>query len=71
MEMVPITGSSQINEVGYDPQTQILQVRFRGGQLYRYTDVPEEIYSGLMGSPSRGQYFASTIRDAFAYQRVE
>jgi len=48
--------SSNIASIGYDSQKQILEVEFHQGSIYRYYDVPEIVYNGLMSATSHGQY---------------
>jgi len=49
--------------MGYDEVTGELQVQFQNGAIYSYQGVPPEIYQGLVNAPSKGQYFAYTIRN--------
>ena len=39
--------SSTIFSAGYDPATRVLEIEFRNHRLYRYLDVPPEVYAGL------------------------
>lgn len=39
-----------------------MDVLFRNGSRYRYKDVPDEVYKGLMDAPSKGSYFWKNIR---------
>lgn len=58
------TESSCFSSVGYDSDTQTLEVRFRHGGVYRYMDVPATVFAGLVGSRSRGRYYHEHIRRA-------
>lgn len=72
MERAPILNSSSIAEAGYDPATQMLEVQFFSGAVYRFFDVPEAVAVGLM-SPwveSAGQYFERNIRRAYPYEKL-
>ncbi len=66
--------SSQIKSIGYDPETQTLEVEFKlkSGEmsLYRYYDVPELIYNLLMSTESKGLFFFKEIRGAFKYEKI-
>lgn len=62
--------SRDIALVGYDPGTATLEVVFRAGGVYRYQEVPESVYHGLMSAPSHGTYFQKNIRNQFAYVKV-
>lgn len=61
--------SSNLQGVAYDAELQKLYIEFKGGSRYTYSDVPEEIYDGLMASASKGSFFADNIKDAYSYVR--
>jgi hypothetical protein len=62
--------SSNLAEVGYDPATQVLEIAFRTGGIYRYGSVPQDIYAGLMQAGSHGTYFTMHIRNRYPTTRV-
>lgn len=62
--------SSNISAVGYDPETQTLEVEFRNGSAYSYEGVPEEVHAALLGAGSVGGYFNAFIKDRYSYTRV-
>lgn len=62
--------SSMIHAVGYDAETQTLEVIFNSGGIYRYEDVPPEEYEGLMNAESKGRYMRANIIDVYPYYRV-
>lgn len=55
--------SSNIKSIGYDSKTQIMEVRFLSGALYRFEKVPALLHKELMEARSKGQYFARNIRN--------
>lgn len=59
--------SSALHAVGYDRETEILEVIFNTGRIYQYTHVPPEVFQALRDSPSPGRYFTENIRDSFPY----
>jgi lysyl-tRNA synthetase class 2 len=61
--------SSVIRSYRYDPADKHLDVVFVSGRLYRYHDVPEEIYHGMRRAFSRGEYFNANIRERFRHTR--
>lgn len=67
--MVPVD-SSMIQVVGYDPETQILEVLFNSGQTYHYEGVPPEVHEELMEAGSKGQYMRAAIIDRYPDVRV-
>jgi hypothetical protein len=49
--------SSMIDLIGYDEDTQILEVRFvNTGYTYEYEGVPKEEFEALMKTSSKGSY---------------
>lgn len=55
--------SSNINSVGYDPETQTLEVEFYTGVIYQYSPVTEEAKNQMLSSESIGSYFAKNIKN--------
>lgn len=63
--------STTLRSVGYDERERVLEVQFRHGTVYRYLDVPREVYEGLMAARSRGAYFDANVKRAgYRYERV-
>ena len=64
-----ILRSSMIRAVRYHAASGELLVRFEGGAIYRYRDVPPEVADDLLDPPggSPGRYFNERIRDVFEY----
>lgn len=62
--------SSNLRSVGYDEATHTLEIEFQNGRVYRYIEVPREVYEGLMGADSLGRYFNEYVRDAYPYSRA-
>lgn len=69
MHRTPVT-SSNINSIGYDPQSATLEVEFTSGDVYQYFSVPEHLYRGLMNASSTGQFLNDYIRNSYRYQKV-
>ncbi len=64
--------STMLAEVGYDPDHQVLLLRFRSnGSLYSYDDVPQSIYDDFMASDSLGSYFNSNIKGIYESTLIE
>lgn len=64
--------SQVLVSVGYDADRRMLEVEFEGGAVYRYYDIPPDLHAGLMAAPSRGEYFATHIRnEGFDYIRMD
>jgi hypothetical protein len=58
--------------VGYDEEQQILEIEFTNGAVYRYFDVPTQVYRGLMAAESHGRYFHQHVRgEGYRYQEIK
>lgn len=62
--------SSDIRSIGYDSPTTTLEIEFISGGVYRYSNVPENVFNALMSAGSHGQYFHSYIKDNYSCERV-
>jgi hypothetical protein len=62
--------SDMIKLVGYDAQSQLLEVVFNTGDRYRYVGVPATEYEGLMSAESIGQYMHKHIIDRYDCERI-
>ena len=62
--------SSNLNSVGYEPDTKTLEIEFHDGGIYQYFDVPEHIHADLMSASSHGKYFHANIRKNFRYEKI-
>ena len=69
MEQIPVD-SFNIASIGYDPESQTLQVEFQGGRIYQYFDVPESIFREFLAASSKGGFFHESIKGFFRYARV-
>ncbi len=48
-----------------------MDITFRSGKVYRYSDVPLAIYVDLLDAESKGEFFNRHIKDAFHFVEVE
>ncbi len=62
--------SSSIRAIGYDVQTQTLEVEFLTGWVYQYYGVPEHICRHMMQASSKGNFLYYQIQNRFPYSRV-
>lgn len=61
MNLIPVN-SSDLSAVGYDPNTQQLEILFNSGGVYLYQGVSAGEYQGLMNAGSKGRYFHAFIK---------
>lgn len=62
---VPVK-SSAIESIGYDPASQLLQVKMKGGKTYDYPGVSAADHEAFMKSDSLGKHLASHIRPKYS-----
>lgn len=63
--------SSNLASIGYDAESEILEIEFNHGGIYQYFDVPENVYNELMSANSHGQYFDRNIKKAgYKFQKM-
>lgn len=63
MNRTPVT-SSNLKSIGYDTNTQNLEIEFLNGGLYLYSGVPASVHAGLMSASSHGSYFDTYVKKA-------
>lgn len=63
--------SSNIASVAYDKEKMALEVEFHNGTIYRYLDVPEKVYVGLLNAPSHGAYLMHEVKGKFRREKKE
>jgi hypothetical protein len=61
--------SSMLASVAYSTDAT-LDLEFRSGATYRYFDVPQTVFQGLIAAESKGAYFNRNLRNRFPYQRL-
>ena len=61
--------SSMISAFGYDKAEKILEVAFHRTGVYRYYDVPQDVFEGLRDASSKGSYMRSMIIDVYDYEK--
>jgi KTSC domain len=62
--------SSNLRSVGYEAESQTLEVEFHNGGTYQYFGVPSAQYVGLMNAASLGQYLHRNIKGRYRYQKL-
>ena len=69
MKMTSVDSSS-IESIGYDEDSETLQVEFKNGGIYQYFDVPEDIFVALRDAESVGRYLVTKIKGSYRYSKV-
>ncbi|CAM5193962.1 KTSC domain-containing protein OS=Bosea thiooxidans OX=53254 GN=SAMN05660750_04307 PE=4 SV=1 [Bosea thiooxidans] len=65
-----LVASTNIASVGYDAESETLEVEFSNGTVYQYYNVGADLYEQFMQSASKGQFLNTYIRNAYPYSRV-
>lgn len=74
MKMMPdmiSVSSSNVAELGYDIENQIVYIRFLNHTLYIYKGVPEPEFEKLKNAPSVGSYLHRNFKNVYPYERIE
>jgi hypothetical protein len=54
--------SSEFQDIGYDINTEILEIGFIKGGVYQYSPVRESMYQAFMKSASKEAFFEAHIK---------
>ena len=69
MDRLPVS-SSNIASIGYNNDTEILEVEFIVGAIYEYRNVPLVVFEELMSASSYGSYFNREISRTYPYEKI-
>ena len=50
--------------------TQVMEVVFHRGAIYRYLGVPPVVFASFFLAPSKGRYFNGSVKNRYAFHRV-
>ena len=62
--------SSNIESVGYEENSETLEVEFKNQSIYQYYNVPLFMHEQLMQAASVGTFFNANIKNAFACAKI-
>lgn len=62
--------SSNLTAARYDPSKATMEVAFRSGGVYRYAQVPAEVWAEFTAAQSKGRFFQQRIKGRFAHERL-
>jgi hypothetical protein len=60
-----------LRSVGYDPDSELLELEFTSGDIYDYQKVQPHLYMGLMSSNAKDAYFNKYIRDHYEVEKIK
>ena len=62
--------SSAITRAAYDEDAATLDIWYKGGDRYRYFDVPAEAFEALLSAPSAGEHVNRHIKEDYRFEIV-
>jgi len=66
-----LSNRPSISAIVYDPKSQTLDVEFKSsGEIYRYFDVPDDEYQGLLTAASKVAYLNSKIKPKYRTRKI-
>ncbi len=63
--------TGNILSIGYDQEEHILEIEYKLGYLYRYHNVPKEIYDKLMSERNKIAFVQQRIAKFYKGQRIK
>jgi len=62
--------SSNIGAVGYEAETNTLEVEFLNGSVYQYAGVSVDEYEAMMNADSKGKYLNANIKGRYSFTKL-
>ena len=62
--------SSNVASIAYDDKSRELDVTFKNGSTYRYSDVPKSVGNGMPFAESQGRFVWGALRGQYAYKKL-
>lgn len=62
--------SGAVRSVGYDATRRELEIEFRTGKVYRYSEVPTSVYEWLLRTKNKGSFVSRMISPHYDYRLV-
>ena len=69
MDREPVSSSSIVS-VGYNPDSETLEVEFKNTGIYEYYNVPQFMHERLMQASSIGSFFNAEIKNNYACSKI-
>lgn len=61
--------SSNIDHLDYNAETNTLEVKFKNGGIYHYSNVDKKTYDAFEKAESHGKHFAKYINGKFQHKK--
>ncbi|WP_420114605.1 KTSC domain-containing protein [Pseudactinotalea sp.] len=62
--------SGAVGAVGYDAQTNELDIEYAGGDVYRYSMVPPSVYRELLAADSIGAFVNREVKPHYPGREI-
>ena len=62
--------SSNISAIGYETETNTLEVEFLNGSVYQYAGVSVDEYEAMMNADSKGKYLNANIKGRYSFTKL-
>ena len=62
--------SSNVASVGYSHHLHALEIEFVRGAVYRFLNVPADVYRDLLASESKGRFIFERLRGKYEFVRI-
>ena len=69
-EIIGHPPSTNIAQVVYDSDQQLLTISFQKGAMYQYYEVPEDVAQGFSQALNANDYLKTFVTNSFQYSRV-
>jgi hypothetical protein len=66
-----IMPSTVISSMDYNSEKATLTITFVSGMVYKYKNVPEEVYIAMKTSGAKGIYLNQHIKGKFEFEKVK
>ena len=62
--------SSMLQSIGYDASSSTLELEFKTGAVWQYSDFPESLWYEFDASESQGKFFHREIKNQYPEAKV-
>ncbi|HEY4196776.1 MAG TPA: KTSC domain-containing protein [Mucilaginibacter sp.] len=62
--------SAVISAYQYDPDNEILTIRYHSGKVYNYLNVPEKVFREMRSTMVKGIWFNRHIKGKYRFEEV-
>ncbi len=63
--------STALVTVGYSKKLHALEIEFHDGSIYRYLEIPRDIYVAMLAAESKATYYNDHVRGKYHCLRVK